>query len=162
IGPIINAEQLDSVRDKISRATDDGARPLVSGEPSGPTGQGLPPHVRTGENAVATAAEEGFGPGATIIKAVGEQEALRIANDTPYGLSSGVYTGDTGRGLRFALDIDAGMTLINDTTVNDEINTAFGGEKDSGIGRFGGEWAIEEFTTDRWISVQHQPRQFPL
>ena len=162
IGPIINAKQVDSIQDKINRATDDGARLLVSGEPSGPTGQVLPPHVLTGGNDVATAAEEVFGPVATIIKAGGEQEALRIANDTAYGLSSGVYTGDAGRGLRFALDIDAGMTHVNDTTVNDEINTAFGGEKDSGIGRFGGEWAIEEFTTDRWISVQHQPRQFPL
>lgn len=162
IGPIINDAQLESIQEKISRAVDDGARLLVSGEPSGPTGRVLPPHVLTGGNDVATAAEEVFGPVATIIRVDGEQEALRVANDTAYGLSSAVYTGDSDRGLRFALNVDAGMTHINDTTVNDEINTAFGGEKESGIGRFGGEWAIDEFTTDRWISVQHQPRRFPL
>src|SRR5699024_9960591 len=146
----------------ITRATDNGARLLQSGEPSGPTGQVLPPHVLTGGNRVATAAEEVFGPVATIIRATDEAEALQLANDTDYGLSSAVYTSDADRGLRFALEIDAGMTHINDTTVNDEINTAFGGEKDSGVGRFGGEWAIDEFTTDRWISVQHEPRQYPL
>jgi aldehyde dehydrogenase (NAD+) len=58
--------------------------------------------------------------------------------------------------------IDAGMTHVNDSPVNDEPNTAFGGEKASGLGRFGGEWAIEEFTTDHWISIQRVPRKFPI
>ncbi len=97
-----------------------------------------------------------------IIPADGEQQALALANDTEYGLSSGVFTADTARGVRFALRVDAGMTHVNDTTVNDEINTAFGGEKNSGLGRFGGEWAIEEFTTDHWVSVQHTRRDYPL
>ncbi|XRQ16334.1 aldehyde dehydrogenase family protein, partial [Actinomadura welshii] len=50
----------------------------------------------------------------------------------------------------------------NDSPVNDDSNTAFGGEKASGIGRFGGRWAIEEFTTDHWVSVQHTGRSFPI
>jgi acyl-CoA reductase-like NAD-dependent aldehyde dehydrogenase len=54
------------------------------------------------------------------------------------------------------------MTHVNDMTVNDEPNTAFGGEKASGIGRFGGTWAIEEFTTDHWVSVQQTPRRYPF
>src|SRR5699024_7632798 len=94
IGPVINAKQLESIQDKITRATDNGARLLQSGEPSGPTGQVLPPHVLTGGNRVATAAEEVFGPVATIIRATDEAEALRLANDTDYGLSSAVYTSD--------------------------------------------------------------------
>ncbi|OBB77829.1 aldehyde dehydrogenase family protein [Mycobacterium sp. 852014-52144_SCH5372336] len=55
-----------------------------------------------------------------------------------------------------------GMTHVNDAPVNDDANTAFGGEKASGIGRFGGQWAIDEFTTEHWISVQHEPRQYAI
>lgn len=88
-------------------------------------------------------------------------ERLRdIAVYAAYGLSSAVFTRDEGRGLRFALRMEAGMTHINDQTVNDLPNSSFGGEKNSGIGRFGGNWAIEEFTTDRWITVQHTPRTY--
>lgn len=88
-------------------------------------------------------------------------ERLRdIAVYAAYGLSSAVFTRDEGRGLRFALRMEAGMTHINDQTVNDLPNSPFGGEKNSGIGRFGGNWAIEEFTTDHWITVQHTPRTY--
>jgi aldehyde dehydrogenase (NAD+) len=99
---------------------------------------------------------------ATVIRARDEEEALRIANDTELGLSSAVFTGDVERGVRFALRVEAGMTHVNDQPVNDEANTAFGGEKDSGLGRFGGDWAIEEFTTDHWVSVQHGRREYPF
>ncbi len=97
-----------------------------------------------------------------MISAAGEDDALAIANDTEYGLSSSVFTRDAERGVQFARRIRAGMTHVNDTPVNDDSNTAFGGEGASGIGRFGGHWAIEEFTIEHWISVQHQPRKFPL
>lgn len=160
LGPVINARQLDSIRDKVSRAVEDGAELILGGDPTGPTGQVLPPRVLLGDNTVATAAEEVFGPVATIIKADGEEHALHLANDTEYGLSSGVYTRDEERGIDFALRVQAGMTHINDTTVNDDVHIAFGGEKASGLGRFGGEWVVDEFTTHHWISVQHKPRDF--
>ena len=54
------------------------------------------------------------------------------------------------------------MAHVNDQPVNDLPNCPFGGEKNSGIGRFGGEWAIEAFTTDQWVTVQHEPRVFPM
>jgi aldehyde dehydrogenase (NAD+) len=54
-----------------------------------------------------------------------------------------------------------GMTHVNDQPVNDLPNNPFGGEKNSGIGRFGGEWAVEAFTTDQWVTVQHRPRSYP-
>lgn len=162
IGPIINDSQLDHVRDLITRSVGDGAELLVSGDPTGPAGRVLPPHVLVGDNSVATAAEEVFGPVATIVRAESGEDALRIANATDYGLSSAVFTEDVERGVRFARRVRAGMTHVNDTTVNDEPNTAFGGEKDSGVGRFGGEWAIEEFTTDHWVSVQHTARALPF
>ncbi|GHD22663.1 aldehyde dehydrogenase [Nocardiopsis kunsanensis] len=162
IGPIINDSQLRHVRDLIDRSVGEGAELLVSGDPAGPAGRALPPHVLVGDNSVATAAEEVFGPVATVVRADSGEEALRIANDTDYGLSSAVFTEDVERGVRFARRVRAGMTHVNDTTVNDEPNTAFGGEKDSGMGRFGGVWAIEEFTTDHWVSVQHTARTLPF
>ena len=162
IGPIINDKQLEGIRDKIIRSVTDGAELLVSGEPEGPAGRVLPPHVLVGDNHVASADEEVFGPVATVIRAEDEEDALRVANSTDYGLSSAVFTGDLERGVRFARRVHAGMTHVDDTTVNDEPNTAFGGEKDSGLGRFGGRWAIDAFTTDHWVSVQHTRRDLPF
>jgi aldehyde dehydrogenase (NAD+) len=160
LGPVINAGQVDSIREKVSRAVEDGADLILGGDPTGPTGQVLPPQVLVGDNTVATAAEEVFGPVATIVKANDEEHALHLANDTEYGLSSGVYTRDEDRGLDFALRVQAGMTHVNDTTVNDDVHIAFGGEKASGLGRFGGDWVVDEFTTQHWISLQHLPRDF--
>jgi aldehyde dehydrogenase (NAD+) len=72
-----------------------------------------------------------------------------------------VFTEDLERGMRFAQGIEAGMTHINDTTVHDDVHAAFGGEKASGIGRFGLGWVDEDFTSRHWISVQHVPRSLP-
>ena len=162
IGPIINDKQVASIKDKIARAVAAGARVAVSGELTGPTNRVLPPHVLLGTNEVATAAEEVFGPVATIIRADDEQDALRIANDTAYGLSSAVFTEDIERGVRFAQRVEAGMTHINDTTVHDDIHAAFGGEKQSGLGRFGGDWIMEDVTSPHWISIQHVRRPLPF
>jgi aldehyde dehydrogenase (NAD+) len=162
IGPVIDRRQLDSVRDKVQRAVGQGATLALGGDPMGPAELTLPPHVLLGDNQVATAREEVFGPVITIIRATDESDALRIANDTEYGLSSAVHTRDRERGTRFALQIQAGMGHVNDSPVNEEDNTAYGGEKLSGLGRFGGNWSADEFTTDHWISVQHQRRAYPL
>lgn len=162
IGPVINARQLSSIQDKVQRAVSAGARPVLAGDPAGPSGLLLPPHVLLGGNDVATAREEVFGPVITVIPAAGEDDALRMANDTSYGLSSAVFTGDLERGTAFALRVEAGMTHVNDSPVNDDANTAFGGVKASGIGRFGGQWAVDEFTTEHWITVQRTPRSFPM
>lgn len=162
LGPIINRSQLEAIQDTVRRARGDGAEQVTGGDPTGPVGLALPPHVLLGTNDVATAREEVFGPVITVIRADDEEHALRLANDTNYGLSSAVFTQDIERGVDFALGIEAGMTHVNDSPVNDDANTAFGGEKASGIGRFGGKWAIDEFTTEHWISVQRTPRQFPI
>jgi aldehyde dehydrogenase (NAD+) len=162
LGPVINSSQLESVQHKLARSREEGAEQLLGGEPSGPTGLLLPPHVMLASNAMTCAREEVFGPVVTVIEADDEEHALELANDTEYGLSSAVFTRDSERGVRFALRVRAGMTHVNDAPVNDDPNTAFGGEKASGIGRFGGDWAIEEFTSDHWISIQHEPREYPI
>jgi aldehyde dehydrogenase (NAD+) len=97
-----------------------------------------------------------------VIRAHGDADALAIANDTDYGLSSCVFTRDVERGVRFAQQIQAGMTHVDDQPVNDLPFSPFGGEKNSGIGRFNGRWAAAAFTTDHWITVQHTRRRFPL
>ena len=91
-----------------------------------------------------------------------EADAIRIANDTPFGLSSAVFTQDTARGLRVAAQIHSGMCHINGPTVHDEANMPFGGVKDSGYGRFGGKASVAEFTVLRWITVQTEPRHYPF
>jgi aldehyde dehydrogenase (NAD+) len=92
----------------------------------------------------------------------GDTQALQVANDTEYGLSSAVFAGNGERGLRFALGVEAGMTHVNDASVEDRPNAPFGGEKNSGIGRYGGEWIMQELTTDHWVTVQHTPRSYPF
>jgi aldehyde dehydrogenase (NAD+) len=162
IGPVISRRQLDSVQDKVDRAVAAGAELLLGGQPVGPAGLALPPQVLLGGNELATAREEVFGPVITIIRARDEDHALELANDTEYGLSSAVHTRDRERGTRFALRLNAGMTHVNDSPVNEEDNTAYGGERQSGLGRFGGAWSVEELTTHHWVSVQHQRRPYPL
>ncbi|MFJ2618759.1 aldehyde dehydrogenase family protein [Glutamicibacter sp. NPDC087344] len=160
IGPIINDAQLDSVTGKISQARSEGAREVLSGEVSGRV---IPPHIFADVTPdMELFREEIFGPVVGITQAQDEEDALRLANDTHFGLSSAVFTGDLERGVRFARGIKAGMTHINDITVNDEPHVMFGGEKNSGLGRFNGEWAIEEFTTDRWVGVQSTPKRYPF
>lgn len=160
IGPIINDKQLKSLKDKIAKAQTEGANILMSGEIKG---QLVPPHIFTEVTRdMDLSCNEIFGPLVGIIRAKDEDDALALANDTTYGLSSSVFTEDMEKGLRFARNIEAGMTHINDIPVNDESNVPFGGKKNSGIGRFNGEWIMEEFTTTHWISVQHVPRDYPF
>lgn len=160
IGPVINGKQLKGLREKIRVAQEQGAKTVLDGQIDGNV---LPPHIFTDVTAdMEIAREEIFGPVVGILRAENEQHALQLANDSNFGLSSAVFTGNTERGLRFARGIRAGMTHINDIPVNDEPHVAFGGEKSSGLGRFNGEWAIEELTTDQWVSVQSSPRQYPF
>lgn len=160
VGPIINEKQVKSLKEKIAKAQEEGAKMILSGEIKG---QVVPPHIFTKvTREMDLSRNEVFGPLVGIIRAKDEDDALSIANDSMYGLSSAVFTADMQKGLRFARGIRAGMTHINDISVNDESNMPFGGEKNSGIGRFNGEWILEEFTRTHWISMQNEPRQYPF
>jgi aldehyde dehydrogenase (NAD+) len=151
VGPVVNDQQLETLQKKIAGAEADGARALVSGEISGRV---VPPHVWVDVTAeMEIAREEIFGPMTVVLKARDEAHALELANDHEFGLSSAVFTQDLDRGLRFADQIAAGMSFVNEMTVQDEAHVAFGGARNSGLGRFNGEWAIEEFTTDHTIGV---------
>ncbi|OLF54741.1 aldehyde dehydrogenase family protein [Pseudomonas chlororaphis] len=160
IGPVINERQLQGLRDKIELARREGAEPLYEG---GLEGNLLAPHVYGEVTAeMDLARNEIFGPLVGLLRARDEAHALELANASEFGLSSAVFTGNLERGVNFARQIRAGMTHINDIPVNDEANAPFGGEKNSGLGRFNGDWAIDEFTRDHWISVQHSARRYPF
>jgi acyl-CoA reductase-like NAD-dependent aldehyde dehydrogenase len=159
IGPLINRGAVDRILGDIEKAKSEGAKVVLEGSANGTL---MTPYVLTGSNDVATAKNEMFGPVVTIIPVESEEEAITVANDTPFGLSGGVHAGSVEKGVEVAKQIQSGMVHVNDQSVNDEPLVAFGGEKDSGLGRFGGEWSLEEFTTVQWISAQTNPRKYPF
>jgi aldehyde dehydrogenase (NAD+) len=160
IGPIINKRQLDAILGRIEGARRAGLTQALGGPARG---QILPPHVFVNvPNDSELAQAEQFGPVAMIIRAEDEADALRLANQTEYGLSSAVFTKNEERGVAFGLRVDAGMTHVNDSTINDDSNNMFGGEKNSGLGRFGGDWVLSEMTTDHWVTIQKRPAHYPF
>lgn len=106
--------------------------------------------------------EESFGPVKPVIRVNGEAEAVRVANDTEYGLSSAVFSRDIGRAMRVAGQIQSGICHIKGPTVSDEPQMPFGGVKASGYGRFGGKAAIAEFTDLRWITIEDADQHYPF
>jgi aldehyde dehydrogenase (NAD+) len=103
-----------------------------------------------------------FGPAVCVMPFDTAEEAIGIANNSAFGLSGAIHTRNVEAGAELAKQVDSGMVHINDGTINDEPIVAFGGEKASGFGRLNGRWALEEFTTLKWVSVQHQPRHYPF
>jgi vanillin dehydrogenase len=160
IGPLINAAALDRVSELIEDAVDKGAEVLTGGDADGLVYQptvlrGVTPEMRI-------YGEESFGPSVSIIEVDGAEAAIAVANDTEYGLSAAIFSRDVERAEQLARRIQSGICHINDTTVHDEPQVPFGGVKNSGWGRFGGDWAAEEFTDLRWITVQDERREYPI
>jgi acyl-CoA reductase-like NAD-dependent aldehyde dehydrogenase len=107
-------------------------------------------------------AEESFGPVACVVRVNGADEAVRVANDTEYGLSAAVFGRDIARAFEIAKRIDSGICHVNGPTVHDEAQMPFGGVKASGYGRFGGKAGIAEFTELRWITIETGPQHYPI
>ncbi|WP_036255149.1 MULTISPECIES: aldehyde dehydrogenase family protein [unclassified Mesorhizobium] len=147
IGPLVSKTQFDKVQELILAALGEGAR-LVAGGPGRPAsfdkGYFTRPTIFADvTNDMRIAREEVFGPVLAIIPFDDEEEAIRIANDTVYGLSSYVQTGDPLRAQRVARKIRAGVVRLNGASRGP--GSPFGGYKHSGIGREGGRWGIEEY-----------------
>lgn len=152
IGPLINEAALQNVRERVNDAVSKGAKVLAGGEADGPCFQAtvltdVPPESDFAKH-------ETFGPVVAVEVAESADEAIARANATTYGLSAGILTADTERGFALAQQLEAGIVHVNDQPVGDEPQMPFGGVKDSGWGRFGGQAVIDEFTELRWITVQ--------
>jgi acyl-CoA reductase-like NAD-dependent aldehyde dehydrogenase len=160
IGPLINESALQTVQQRVRDAVSAGAKVLAGGEAVGPCFQATLVADVPGDSELAQL--ETFGPVAAIEVVGSADEAVERANATSYGLSSGIITSDPDRGFALAQRIEAGIVHVNDQTVGDEPQMPFGGVKDSGFGRFGGQAVVDEFTELRWITVQSGSHPYPF
>jgi acyl-CoA reductase-like NAD-dependent aldehyde dehydrogenase len=160
IGPLINEDALSTVSKRVSDAVAAGAKVLAGGEADGPCYRATLVSDVPADTELAQL--ETFGPVAAIEVVDSAEEAVARANATSYGLSSGIITSDPDRGFALAQQIEAGIVHVNDQTVGDEPQMPFGGVKDSGFGRFGGQAVVDEFTELRWVTVQSGTHPYPF
>jgi acyl-CoA reductase-like NAD-dependent aldehyde dehydrogenase len=158
LGSLVSMQAADKVDSLLKDALDKGAKLVAGGKRDGTIWSAtLLDHVNP---QMKIYREESFGPVKSIIRVDGDDEAVSVANDTEYGLSSAVFSENIQRAMAVAKRIQAGICHINGPTVNDEPQMPFGGTKDSGYGRFGGVAAIAELTVLRWFTIeshQHYP-----
>jgi len=160
IGPLIRSSQCQMIDRKIKEAVAAGARVLTGGTYEANFYQ--PTVVADVTPNMAAFRDELFGPVAAVTRADNADHALALANNSSYGLSSAVLTNDLQLAMRFALELEAGMVHLNGPTVHDEPTVPFGGVKDSGSGREGGRWSVEEMTEVKWVTIQMGRRHYPF
>lgn len=160
LGAVVDNRSADKVRDLMRDAVAKGAKLVAGGDGEGVL---IPASVLDGVTPdMRIYGEESFGPVVSIVRARDTEDAIRIANDTEYGLTASVFTTNIAEAFSVAARIKSGMCHINGATVHDEAQMPFGGVKDSGYGRFGGKAGINEFTDLRWITIETLPGHFPI
>jgi acyl-CoA reductase-like NAD-dependent aldehyde dehydrogenase len=161
LGAVVDARTVAHCAALVEDALAQGATLLAGGETT--HNVLMPAHVVDGVTAAMKLfRDESFGPVVGIIHAKDEADAIRLANDSEYGLSAAVFTRDTARGLLVAKQIRSGICHVNGPTVHDEAQMPFGGVGASGYGRFGGRQGIDSFTETRWITIETGPGHFPI
>ena len=160
VGPVVSRSQQEKALEYIESGKHDGAALLSGGgaygDPERKRGYFVKPTVfGSVTNDMKIAREEIFGPVASIISAENVDEAIEIANDTEYGLSSAIYTKDIRKMFKAINEIDAGLTFVNQGTVGPEVGAPFGGVKSSGFGRELGDEAIEHFTEKKTVFIDY-------
>jgi acyl-CoA reductase-like NAD-dependent aldehyde dehydrogenase len=160
IGPLIRSSQCPMIDKKIKDAVAAGARLVVGGKYEGNFYH--PTVVADVTPQMAAFRDELFGPVAAVSKADDSDHALALANNSTYGLSSAVLTNNLQLAMKFALELEAGMVHLNGPTIHDEGTVPFGGVKDSGAGREGGRWSVDEMTEVKWITIQMGRRPYPF
>ena len=160
LGSVVGQPTVDRVQRLVKDAVAGGAKLLTGGEAKGTVMKGIVvDHVTP---SMTLFREESFGPQVSITRVKSPEEAVKLANDTEYGLSAAIFSRDIARALELAKKIETGICHINGPTVQDEAQMPFGGVKGSGYGRFGGKAGVAEFTELRWITIQTSPRHYPF
>jgi acyl-CoA reductase-like NAD-dependent aldehyde dehydrogenase len=160
VGPLVNAQSGSRINGLIEDALNKGATLASGGRAEGAVmAATIVDHV-TSEMKIYD--EETFGPITTIVRVKDTDEAVRVANDTVYGLSSAVFGRDVTRALDVASRIDAGSVHINGATVQNEPQAPYGGMKQSGYGRFDGRAVIDEFTELKWVTIEPAMQPYPF
>ena len=160
VGPLIRESQPAFIKGLVDAAIADGARLLGGGDYEGSVFQPTALADVTAEMGVFST--ECFGPVAAVVKAEDSDHALQLANDSEYGLTAAVLTNDLQKMLQFTEGLEAGMVHVNGPSIRDEAVVPFGGQKNSGMGREGGKFAMEAFTDLKWITIQSGQQQFPF
>lgn len=160
LGSLVDSHAGERIKLLIDDAVGKGATLVAGGQLAGSILQatlldGVTPEMRLYR-------EESFGPVAVVLRGEGDEELLRLANDSEFGLSAAIFSRDTGRALALAQRVESGICHINGPTVHDEAQMPFGGVKSSGYGSFGGKASIEHFTQLRWVTLQNGPRHYPI
>lgn len=159
IGPLIRASQCAMIAGQIEEAVAAGARLMIGG---GHEQRYFAPTVLADVTPeMRLFWEESFGPVTSIVRADDADHALELANSSDYGLSAAVITNDLQRAIAFAGELEAGMVHINDCTLSDEPHVPFGGIKNSGYGREGGTYSMQELTELKWVTIQAGKREYP-
>ena len=160
LGSLVSPDAAAKMDGLIADATAKGARIVAGGARDGAI------HAATLLDGVSAGmriyAEESFGPVKSIIRVADADAAVRVANDTEYGLSAAVFSQDITTAFDVANRLETGICHINGPTVHDEPQMPFGGVKASGYGRFGGKAGIAEFTVTRWITVEDPKQHYPF
>ena len=160
LGAMVSAQAAQRATALVQDARDLGATIRAGGPTDGAIMQ---PTIVDGVTAeMKLYAEESFAPVVTVLRVDSDDEAVRVANDSEFGLSAAVFSRDIARAMQVARRIESGICHINGPTVHDEAQMPFGGVKSSGYGRFGNKASIAEFTDLRWITIQTGPRHYPI
>jgi acyl-CoA reductase-like NAD-dependent aldehyde dehydrogenase len=160
IGSLISNQAAEHIEALITDAIAKGAKRLSGGRRAGTVVEATVLDHVTPEMRIY--GEETFGPVTCMVRADDEHDAVRIANDTEFGLSASVYSRNVGRALNVAKRVESGIFHINGPTVQDEPTAPFGGVKASGYGRFGGRSGLDAFTMTRWMTIETEEPHYPF
>lgn len=160
VGPMIDAGSGSRINAMLDDAVAKGAKIVVGGKADGVAMPAtIVDHVKPG---MTIYDEETFGPVTTVVRVSGVDEAVRVANDTEYGLAAAVFGRDAHRAFNVAKRIDAGHVHVNGATVQNEPQAPYGGMKNSGWGRFDGRAVIDEFTELKWVTIEPSDQPYPV
>jgi 5-carboxymethyl-2-hydroxymuconic-semialdehyde dehydrogenase len=164
VGPLIHRGHFDKVMSYVALARDAGATIAAGGYRPEDLSSGnyvAPTLFVDADNTMRIAQEEIFGPVLTAIGFDTEEEAIQLANDTAFGLAAYIWTKDTGRSMRLAQRVEAGMLWVNSEN-NRNLPSPFGGMKMSGIGRDGGDYSFDFYMETKNVCIAHDSHTVPV